>query len=39
MKTTLRLAVFGALFTLTLTAQAQLTQPNLPDHGLSLIHI
>lgn len=38
MKTTLRLAVFGALFTLTLATQAQLTQPNLPDHGFSFVY-
>ena len=38
MKTTLRHAVFGTLFILTLAAQAQLTQPNLPDHGFSFVY-
>ena len=38
MKNTLRHAVFGVLFTLALTAQAQLTQPNLPDHGFSFVY-
>ena len=38
MKTKLRHVVFGALFTFTLAAQAQFTQPNLPDHGFSFVY-
>ena len=38
MKTLIHAAAIGALFTLTLSVQAQLTQPNLPDHGFSFIY-
>lgn len=38
MKTLIHAAAIGALFTLTPSVQAQLTQPNLPDHGFSFIY-
>ena len=38
MKTTFHHVAFGVLFTLTLAVQAQLTQPNLPDHGFSFVY-
>ena len=38
MKTLISAAACGALFTLTLSVQAQLTQPNLPDHGFSFVY-
>ena len=38
MKTMIHHIAFGVLFTLTLAAQAQLTQPDLPDHGFSFVY-